>query len=138
MLCLVFWHWVLLGCLTASCWPHQFFGLHLRLNSYRFPGRADGLGTEACGEEKQSDGRWWAMGVDLGDRPFTSAAGAPVIGVVQRAVGTGPDLQRIVKARMGERVPTPTIGSMATLAVSFSGLTAMCDQWSRIFVVPVA
>ena len=53
------------------------------------------------------------------------ADGAPVIGVAQCAIEPlDGDLQLIVKARLGERVPKPTIGTNGkSLVVSFAGLT---------------
>ena len=97
------------------------------------PGRVDvviaGLGTEVRAVSRsQSDGRWSARltGVDLGDRPFTPQqqllSSSELLSV--RLEPLESDLQLIVKARMGERVPTPTIGSDGdALVVSFAGLT---------------
>ena len=97
------------------------------------PGRVDvviaGIGTEVRAVSRsQSDGRWSARltGVDLGDRPFTPQqqllSSSELLSV--RLEPLESDLQLIVKARMGERVPTPTIASNgAALVVSFSGLT---------------
>ena len=97
------------------------------------PGRVDvviaGLGTEVRAVSRsQSDGRWSARltGVDLGDRPFTPQQlvlpSSELLSV--RLEPLDSDLQLIVKARMGERVPTPTIGSNGkSLVVSFAGLT---------------
>ena len=97
------------------------------------PGLVDvviaGLGTEVRAVSRsQSDGRWSARltGVDLGDRPFTPQqqllSSSELLSV--RLEPLDGDLQLIVMARMGERVPTPTIGSNGeSLVVSFSGLT---------------
>ena len=97
------------------------------------PGRVDvviaGLGTEVRAVSRsQSDGRWSARltGVDLGDRAFTPQqqllSSSELLSV--RLEPLGGDLRLIVKARMGERVPTPTIGSNGkSLVVSFAGLT---------------
>ena len=97
------------------------------------PGRVDvviaGLGTEVRAVSRsQSDGRWSARltGVDLGDRPFTPQqqllSSSELLSV--RLEPLDGDLRLIVKARMGERVPTPTIGSDGeALVVSFAGLT---------------
>ena len=97
------------------------------------PGRVDvvvaGLGTKVRAvSQSQSDGRWSARltGVDLGDRPFTPQqrvlSSSELLSV--RLEPLESDLQLIVKARMGERVPTPTIGSNGdSLVVSFAGLS---------------
>ena len=97
------------------------------------PGRVDvviaGIGTEVRAVSRsQSDGRWSARltGVDLGDRPFTPQqqllSSSELLSV--RLEPLESDLQLIVKARMGERVPTPTIGSNGdSLVVSFAGLS---------------
>ena len=97
------------------------------------PGRVDvviaGLGTEVRAVSRsQSDGRWSARltGVDLGDRPFTPQqqllSSSELLSV--RLEPLEGDLRLIVKTRMGERVPTPTIGSNGkSLVVSFAGLT---------------
>ena len=97
------------------------------------PGRVDvviaGIGTEVRAMSRsQSDGRWSARltGVDLGDRPFTPQqqllSSSELLSV--RLEPLESDLQLIVKARMGERVPTPTIGSNGdSLVVSFAGLS---------------
>ena len=97
------------------------------------PGRVDvviaGIGTEVRAVSRsQSDGRWSARltGVDLGDRPFTPQqqllSSSELLSV--RLEPLESDLQLIVKARMGERVPTPTIGSNGDLlVVSFAGLS---------------
>ena len=105
--------------------------VELRLR--RTPGQVDvvieGLGTEVRAVSRsQSDGRWSARltGMDLGDRPFTPQqqllSSSELLSV--RLEPLESDLQLIVKARMGERVPTPTIGSDGdALVVSFAGLT---------------
>ena len=105
--------------------------VELRLR--RSPGRVDvviaGLGTEVRAvSQNQSDGRWSARltGVDLGDRSFTPQqqviSSSELLSV--RLEPLDSDLQLIVKARLGERVPTPTIGSNGeALVVSFAGLT---------------
>ena len=74
-----------------------------------------------------TDGRWSARltGVDLGDRPFTPQQlvlpSSELLSV--RLEPLDGDLQLIVKARMGERVPTPTISADGKLLlVSFAGL----------------
>ena len=97
------------------------------------PGRVDvviaGLGTQVRAVSRsQSDGRWSARltGVDLGDRPFTPQqqllSSSELLSV--RLEPLDEDLQLIVKARMGERVPTPSIGTNGkSLVVSFAGLT---------------
>ena len=97
------------------------------------PGRVDvviaGLGTQVRAVSRsQSDGRWSARltGVDLGDRPFTPQqqllSSSELLSV--RLEPLDGDLQLIVKARMGERVPKPTIGNNSkSLVVSFAGLT---------------
>jgi len=104
------------------------------------PGRVDvviaGLGTEVRAVSRsQSDGRWSARltGVDLGDRPFTPQqqllSSSELLSV--RLEPLESDLQLIVKARMGERVPTPTIGSNGdSLVVSFAGLSGPEQQSS--------
>ena len=105
--------------------------IELRLR--QFPGRVDvvvaGLGTKVrVVSQTQSEDRWSALltGVDLGDRPFTPQqtllSSSELLSV--RLEPLDSDLQLIVKARMGERVPTPTIGSNGdSWVVSFSGLT---------------
>ena len=77
-----------------------------------------GLGTEVrVVSQNQLDGRWSARltGVDLGDRPFTPQqtvlSSSELFSV--RLEPLESDLQLIVKARMGERVPTPTMVPMA-------------------------
>ena len=104
--------------------------VELRLR--RSPGRVDvviaGLGaTVRAASQNQSDGRWSALltGVDLGDRPFTPQQmvlpSSELLSV--RLEPLDGDLQLIVKARMGERVPTPTISADGKLLlVSFAGL----------------
>ena len=104
--------------------------VELRLR--RSPGRVDvviaGLGTTVrAASQNQSDGRWSALltGVDLGDRPFTPQQmvlpSSELLSV--RLEPLDGDLQLIVKARMGERVPTPTISADGKLLlVSFAGL----------------
>ena len=105
--------------------------VELRLR--RTPGQVDvvieGLGTKIRAvSQKQSDSRWSARltGVDLGDRPFTPQqallSSSELFSVQLEPLES--DLQLIVKARMGERVPTPTIGSNGdSLVVSFAGLS---------------
>ena len=105
--------------------------VELRLR--RTPGQVDvvieGLGTKVRAvSQKQSDSRWSARltGVDLGDRPFTPQqqllSSSELLSV--RLEPLDGDLQLIVKARMGERVPKPTIGNNSkSLVVSFAGLT---------------
>ena len=105
----------------------------VELSLRRSPGRVDvviaGLGTEVRAVSRsQSDRRWSARltGVDLGDRPFTPQqqllSSSELLSV--RLEPLDGDLQLIVKARMGERVPKPTIGTNGkSLVVSFTGLT---------------
>ena len=111
--------------LAPSALSRTTSAVELRLR--RSPGRVDvviaGLGTKVRAlSQNQSDGRWSARltGVDFGGRPFT-----PQQMVLQSSellsVRLEPlegDLQLIVKARMGERVLTPTIGRG-----EFAGLT---------------
>ena len=116
--------------LAPSALSRSRSAVELRLR--RSPGRVDvviaGLGTEVrVVRQNQLDGRWSARltGVDLGDRPFTPQqtvlSSSELLSV--RLEPLESDLQLIVKARMGERVPTPTIGSNSdSLVVSFSGL----------------
>ena len=116
--------------LAASARARTTSAVELRLS--RSPGRVDvviaGLGTTVRAvSQNQSDTRWSARltGVDLGDRPFTPQQrvlpSSELLSV--RLEPLGSDLQLIVKARMGERVPTPTIGSNGdSLVVSFAGL----------------
>ena len=112
--------------------------VELRLR--RSPGRVDvviaGLGTEVRAvSQSQSDDRWSARltGVDLGDRPFTPQQlllpSSELLSV--RLEPLESDLQLIVKTRMGERMPTPMIGSNGeSLVVSFTGLTGLDVQSS--------
>ncbi len=105
--------------------------VELRLR--RFPGQVDvviaGLGTEVrVISQTQSDGRWSARltGVNLDDRPFTPQQlmlpSSELLSVSLEPLGS--DLQLIVKARMGEEVLAPTIGSNGeSLVLSFTGLT---------------
>ena len=105
--------------------------VELRLR--RSPGRVDvviaGLGAKVRAvSQTQSDGDWSARltGVDLGDHPFTPQqqviSSSELLSV--RLEPLDSDLQLIVKARMGERVPSPTIGSNGeSLVVSFADLT---------------
>ena len=105
--------------------------VELRLR--RSTGRVDvviaGLGTEVRAvSQHKSDNRWSARltGVDLGDRPFTPQqqliSSSELLSV--RLEPLDSDLQLIVKARLGQRVPTPTIGSNGdSFVVSFAGLT---------------
>ena len=103
--------------------------LRLRRSTGRVEVVIAGLGTKVRAvSQNQSDGRWSARltGVDLGDRPFmpqqTVLSSSELLSV--RLEPLESDLQLIVKARMGERVPTPTIGSNGdSLVVTFSGLT---------------
>ena len=117
--------------LAPSALARTTSAVELRLR--RSPGRVDvviaGVGTEVRAvSQNQSDGRWSARltGVDLGDRPFTPQQmllpSSELLSV--RLEPLDGDLQLIVKARMGERLPTPTIGSNGkSLVVSFAGLT---------------
>ena len=112
--------------------------VELRLRSS--PGRVDvviaGLDTKVRAvSQNQSDGRWSARltGVDLRDQPFTSQQmvlpSSELLSV--RLEPLDSDLQLIVKARMGERVPTPTIRSNGdSLVVSFADLTGLDDRSS--------
>ena len=116
--------------LAPSALSRSRSSVELRLR--RSPGRVDvliaGVGTKVrVVSQNQLDGRWSARltGVDLGDRPFTPQqtvlSSSELLSV--RLEPLESDLQLIVKARMGERVPTPTIGSNGDLlVVSFSGL----------------
>jgi len=116
---------------TPSALSRSMTVVELRLR--RSPGRVDvvidGLGTTVRAvSTNQSDGRWSARltGVDLGDRPFTPQQmvlpSSELLSV--RLEPLESDLQLIVKGRMGERVPTPTIGTNGkSLVVSFVGLT---------------
>ena len=117
--------------LVPSALARKTSALELRLR--RSPGRVDvviaGIGTEVRAmSQNQSDGHWSARltGADLGDRPFTPQQlvlpSSELLSV--RLEPLDGDLQLIVKARMGERVPTPTIGTNGkSLVVSFAGLT---------------
>ena len=115
--------------LHRPCRARRLVELRLR----RSRGRVDvvivGLGTDVRAvSQNQSDRAWSARltGVDLGDRPFTPQQivlpSSELLSV--RLEPAESDLQLIVKARMGERVPTPTIGSTGeSLVLSFAGLT---------------
>ena len=117
--------------LAPSALARTTSAVELRLR--RSPGRVDvviaGLGAEVRAmRQNQSDRRWSARltGVDLGDRPFTPQQlvipSSELLSV--RLEPLDSDLQLIVQARMGERVPRPTIASNGdSLVVSFSGLT---------------
>ena len=117
--------------LAPSAVSRTTSAVELRLR--RSPGRVDvviaGLGPEVRAvSQNQSDDLWSARltGVDLGDRPFTPQqqviSSSELLSV--RLEPLDSDLQLIVKARMGEQVPTPTIGSNGdSLVVSFAGLT---------------
>ena len=103
--------------------------LRLRRTAGQLDVVIEGLGTQVRAvSQSQSDSRWSARltGVDLGDRPFTPQqtvlSSSELLSVRLEPIES--DLQLIVKARMGERVPTPTIASNGdALVVSFSGLT---------------
>ena len=117
--------------LAPSALSRTTSGVELRLR--RSPGQVDvviaGLGTTVrVVSQNQSDGFWSARltGVDFGERPFTPQQmvlqSSELLSV--RLEPRDGDLQLIVKARMGERVPTPTIGSSGqSFVVSFAGLT---------------
>ena len=117
--------------LAPSALARTTSAVELRLR--RSPGRVDvviaGVGTEVRAvSQNQSDGRWSARltGVDLGDRPFTPQQmvlpSSELLSV--RLEPLDGDLQLAVKARLGERVPKPTIGTNGkSLVVSFAGLT---------------
>ena len=117
--------------LAPSALARTTSAVELRLR--RSPGRLDvviaGVGTEVRAvSQNQSNGRWSARltGVDLGDRPFTPQQmvlpSSELLSV--RLEPLDGDLQLIVKARLGERVPKPTIGTNGkSLVVSFAGLT---------------
>ena len=119
--------------LAPSALSRTTSAVELRLR--RSLGRVDvviaGLSTKVRAvSQNQSDGRWSARltGVDLGDRPFTPQQmllpSSELLSV--RLEPLDGDLQLIVKARMGERLPTPTIGSNGkSLVVSFAGLTGL-------------
>ena len=106
--------------------------LRLRRTAGQLDVVIEGLGTQVRAvSQSQSDSRWSARltGVDLGDRPFTPQqtvlSSSELFSVRLEPIES--DLQLIVKARMGERVPTPTIASNGdALVVSFSGLTGPC------------
>ena len=126
--------------LAASALARTTSAVELRLR--RSPGRVDvviaGLGTTVRAvSQNKLDGRWSARltGVDLGDRPFTPQQmvlpSSELLSV--RLEPLDGDLQLIVKARMGERLPTPTIGSNGdSLVVSFAGLTGPDVQSSGL------
>ena len=117
--------------LVPSALARTTSAVELRLR--RSSGQVDvviaGVGTEVRAvSQNQSDGRWSARltGVDLGDRPFTPQQmllpSSELLSV--RLEPLDGDLQLIVKARLGERVPKPTIGTNGkSLVVSFAGLT---------------
>ena len=116
--------------LTSSALSRTTSPVELRLR--RSLGRVDvviaGLGAKVRAvSQNQSDSRWSARltGVDLGDRPFypqQQLISSPELLSV-RLEPLDSDLQLTVKARMGERVPTPTITSNGeSLVVSFGGL----------------
>ena len=98
--------------LAPSAVSRTTSAVELRLR--RSPGRVDvviaGLGPEVRAvSQNQSDDLWSARltGVDLGDRPFTPQqqviSSSELLSV--RLEPLDSDLQLIVKARMGERVP---------------------------------
>ena len=117
--------------LVPSALARTTSAVELRLR--RSSGQVDvviaGVGTEVRAvSQNQSNGRWSARltGVDLGDRPFTPQQmllpSSELLSV--RLEPLDGDLQLIVKARLGERVPKPTIGTNGkSLVVSFAGLT---------------
>ena len=119
--------------LAPSALSRTTSAVELRLR--RSLGRVDvliaGLSTTVRAvSQNQSDGRWSARltGVDLGDRPFTPQQmllpASELLSV--RLEPLDGDLQLIVKSRMGERLPTPTIGSNGkSLVVSFAGLKGL-------------
>ena len=130
-----------LGCLSAvfegvllvpSALSRSTSGVELRLR--RTPGQVDlvldGLDSAVRAITRhESVSRWSArlIGVDLGDRPFTpqQVVFSSTELLSARLEPLGSDLQLIVKARMGERVPKPTISSNGqALIVSFAGLQA--------------
>ena len=105
--------------------------VELRLR--RSPGRVDvviaGLGTAVSAVSQNQSGRSWSArltGVDLGDRPFTPQQvllQVPEL-LSARLESLDSDLQLTVKARIGERVPEPTLSSNGdSLVVSFDGLS---------------
>ena len=117
--------------LAPSALSRMTSAVELRMR--RSPGRVDvvitGLGRKVrLVSQNNSDGLWSARleGVDLADRIFTPQqkllSSSELLSV--RLEPLDSDLQLIVKARMGERVPTPTIGSNGkSLVVSFDGLS---------------
>ena len=117
--------------LTPSAHARTTSAVQLRLR--RSPGRLDvviaGLGTTVRAvSQNPSDGRWSVrlIGVDFGNRPFTPQQMVLPSSELHsvRLEPLDGDLRLIVKARMGERVPTPTIRSNGkSLVVSFAGLT---------------
>ena len=119
--------------LAPSALSRTTSAVELRLR--RSLGRVDvviaGLSTKVRAvSQNQSDRRWSARltGVDLGDRPFTPQQmllpSSELLSV--RLEPLDGDLQLIVKTRMGERLPTPTIGfNGKSLVVSFAGLTGL-------------
>ena len=119
--------------LAPSALSRTTSAVELRLR--RSLGRVDvviaGLSTKVRAvSQNRSDGRWSARltGVDLGDRPFTPQQmllpSSELLSV--RLEPLDGDLQLIVKARMGERLPTPNIGSNGkSLVVSFAGLKGL-------------
>ena len=149
MFCPVFLRWVLPRLRwKESCWPHQL--ARARCLQFADPSLScaggvviTGLGANVRAvTQARSDRRWSARltGADLGDRPFTPQqtllSSSELLSVRLEPVGS--DLQLIVKARMGERVPTPTIASNGhSLVVSFAGLAenALSAPW--IFFAPV-
>ena len=126
--------------LAASALARTTSAVELRLR--RSPGRVDvviaGLGTTVRAvSQNKLDGRWSARltGVDLGDRPFTPQQmvlpSSELLSV--RLEPLESDLQLVVRARLGERVPTPTIESNGdSLVVSFAGLTGPDVQSSGL------
>ena len=114
--------------LATSARERTTSAVELRLR--RSPGRVDvviaGLGTKVRAvSQMQSDRRWSARLTGV-DRPFTPQQvilpSSELLSV--RLEPLDSDLQLIVKARMEERVPTPTIASNGeSLVVSFAGLT---------------
>ena len=117
--------------LVPSALSRTTSAVELRLR--RSPGRVDvvitGLGTKVQAlSQKQSVDRWSARltGVDLGDQPFRPQQlmfpSSELLSV--RLEPLGSDLHLTVKARIGERVPKPTISSNGeSLVLSFAGLT---------------
>ena len=117
--------------LAPSALARTTSAVELRLR--RSTGRVDvvivGLGTEVRAmSQNQSDHRWSMRlkGVDLADRPFKPQQllipSSELLSV--RLEPLDSDLQLVVQARMGERVPKPTIEfNGESLVVSFAGLT---------------